>query len=232
MSMTVTRVMHSETKKFRQRNAGETEAKREMRKSIEAEQQMYLRQRHDFQYYMKQAKEKKRVARELKEAQAELKRIHKQRRDAEAVVTATEAMKTFSLDSMGGGKKNAGGKEGQKTRFEVLERVRAVAALSPEQRNDWEYFKTTWDKKMAECHGADWPKLFAEILQKVVNDLSAGDSTAFSVFMHNESQRVLADVPVLQLPGHGDGEVPALQLPGHVDGEVPALQMPGHVDGN
>ena len=58
MSLTVARVMHSETKKFRQRNAGETEAKRQMRKSIEAEQQMYLRHRRDFQYYMKQAKEK------------------------------------------------------------------------------------------------------------------------------------------------------------------------------
>ena len=164
MSLTVTRVMHSETKKFRQRNAGETEVKRQMRESIQAEQDMYLRQRQDFQYHMKQVKEKKRVGRELKEAQAQLVRIRKQTRDAEAVVTATEAMKTFSLDSMGGGKKNAGGKEGQKTRFEVLERVRAVAALSAEQRNDWEYFKTTWDKLMAECHGADWPKLFAEIL--------------------------------------------------------------------
>ena len=30
MSMTVARVMHSETKKFRQRNAGETEVKRNM----------------------------------------------------------------------------------------------------------------------------------------------------------------------------------------------------------
>ena len=166
MSMTVTRVMHSETKKFRQRHAGETEVKRQMRESIQAEQQMILRQRHDFQYHMQQVKEKKRVARELKEAQAELVRIRKQTRDAEAVVTATEAMKTFSLDSMGDGKKNAGGKKGQETRFEVLERVRAVAALSAEQRNDWEYFKTTWDKLMAECHGAGWPKLFAEILQK------------------------------------------------------------------
>ena len=205
MSMTVTRVMHSETKKFRQRNAGDPEVKRQRRESIQAEPQMYPRQRQDFQYHVKQVKEKTRVERELKEAQAALGRIKKQTRDAEAVVTATEAMKTFSLDSMGYGKKNAGGKEGQKTRFEVLERVRAVAALSAEQRNDWEYFKTTWDKLMAECHGADWPKLFAEILQKVVNDLSAGDSIAFSVFMNNESNRVLKDVPVLQLPGHGDG---------------------------
>ena len=60
MSMTVARVMHSETKKFRQRNAGETEVKRQMRESIQAEQEMYLRQRHDFQYYMKQVKEKNR----------------------------------------------------------------------------------------------------------------------------------------------------------------------------
>ena len=91
-------------------------------------------------------------------------RIRKETRDADAVVTATEAMKTCSLDSMGGGKKNAGGKEAQKTRFEVLERFRAVAALSPEQSNDWEYFKTTWDTIMKEAHGQNWPQLFAEIL--------------------------------------------------------------------
>ena len=163
MSMTVTRVMHSETKKFRQRNAGETEVKRQMRESIQAEQQMYLRQRNDFQYHMKQVKEKKRVARELKESHAELVRIRKQTRDAEAVVTATEAMKTFSLHSMGGGKKNAGGKEGQKIRFEVLERVRGVADLSAEQRKDWEYFKTMWDKLMAEGHANSLLKFFRKL---------------------------------------------------------------------
>ena len=58
MSLTVSRVIHSETKKFRQRNAGETEVKRQMRESIQAEQQMYERQRQDFEYHMKQVKEK------------------------------------------------------------------------------------------------------------------------------------------------------------------------------
>ena len=54
---------------------------------------------------------------------------------------------------------------------------------------------------MADAHGEAWAELFAEIIQKVINDLSEGRRNALSVFMHNEIQRVLADTPVLQVPG-------------------------------
>ena len=83
----------------------------------------------------------------------------------------------------------------------MLERVRLIAELSPEQRNDWEYFRVNWDKQMAEYHGEDWAELFAEMIQHVLDELGAGHANAFSAFMHRETQRVLADVPVLQLPG-------------------------------
>ena len=83
----------------------------------------------------------------------------------------------------------------------MLERVRAVAHLTHEQRNDWEYFKAGWDKAMAEAHGEDWAKLFADIIQNVIEELQAGKTTALSEFMHNETKRVLGDVPTLVLPG-------------------------------
>ena len=102
---------------------------------------------------------------------------------------------------MGKGQKNAGGTASRKVRQEALSRVRLVAMLSPEQRNDWSYFATTWDKKMVEAHGEEWAALFAEILQNVVNELEAGNGNALSDFMRKESVRVLGGVDVIRLPG-------------------------------
>ena len=83
----------------------------------------------------------------------------------------------------------------------MLQRLRKAAEVSPEQTSQWEYFKTTWDREMAEAHGEDWAELFAEMVQQVLNDLVEGRSNALSVFMHNETRRVLAETPALLVPG-------------------------------
>ena len=82
-----------------------------------------------------------------------------------------------------------------------MERIRAAAELSPEQANDWEFFKTTWDREMAEAQQGKWGELFAELMQHLLNELGAGKTRALSVFMHAETQRVLGDVPALSVPG-------------------------------
>ena len=64
-----------------------------------------------------------------------------------------------------------------------------------------EHFKVAWDKATAEAHGEDRAKLFADIIQNVIEELQAGKTTALSYFMHNETKRVLVDVPTLVLPG-------------------------------
>ena len=56
---------------------------------------------------------------------------------------------------------------------------------------------------MAVTHGGGWGQLFAQIVQKVVDDLQRGRRDALSVFMYNETRRVLQDVPALVLPGFG-----------------------------
>ena len=56
---------------------------------------------------------------------------------------------------------------------------------------------------MAEAHGEDWAELFAQLVQQVLNDLTEGRRNALSVFMHNETKRVLADTPALLVPGKG-----------------------------
>ena len=110
-------------------------------------------------------------------------------------------MKSFSLLSLGQGRKNGGGVQYHKERLKVLERVRLVAELSPEQRNDWDYFKENWDKAQGEAHGEDWAAVFAETMQHVLNELEAGRTNALSEFMHTETERVLLGALALQVPG-------------------------------
>ena len=52
--------------------------------------------------------------------------------------------------------------------------------------------------------------MFAGIIQNVIEELQAGKTTALSYVMHDETLRVLGDVPTLVLPGsqcftRGDG---------------------------
>ena len=170
---------------------------KEMRAGLEAEEAVYRRGRLEFQEYMKQKREKKRVENELKEAKASLQRTRKEQRDAEAVVTAMEEVKWYSLEMLGKGKKRGGAQQNQKARLEVLQRVRRAAELSPEQTGQWGYFKTVWDRLMAEIHGEEWAQLFAEMVQQALDELGAGHSDALSKFMHNETESVLADAPAL-----------------------------------
>ena len=94
-----------------------------------------------------------------------------------------------------------GGVQYHKTRMEVVARLRRVAALSPQQTADWEYFKTTWDKPMATATDEDWAQMFAQIAQDIMNELTAGTTNALSAFMHRETQRVLGNIPALVVPG-------------------------------
>ena len=198
---TVSRVIRVETKRFRARMHGDALVAKEMRASLEAEEARYRSDRLRFQEQMQQRKEKKRAAAELKDVAEQLKKARRDNRQAEAVAAARESIKSFSPLMLGQGKKKGGGPQFQKARFEVLERVRSLATLSPEQGNDWEYFKTSWDRVMAEAQGEGWADLFAEIVQHVVDELGKGDKSALSAFMHRETQRVLADIPALVLPG-------------------------------
>ena len=117
------------------------------------------------------------------------------------MVMAAQEVRAYSLEMLGKGKKKGGLQQHQKARLEVLQRLRKAAELSPEQTSQWEFFKTTWDREMAEAHGEDWAELFAQMVQQVLNDLSEGRGNALSVFMHNETKRVLADTPALLVPG-------------------------------
>ena len=198
---TVTRVMGAESKAFHQRLRGDAAVAAELRATAEAEEALHRKKRAEFQEEMQQRREKQRIARELKQAQTHLRKVRKDLMEIDAVVTAREAVKAYSLPALGENKKKGGGVAFQKVRFEVLDRVRAIAQLSPQQTNDWEFFKTSWDKVMAETHGENWARLFAEMIQHVIKELEDGRTIALSDFMSRESRRVLGEMHALVAPG-------------------------------
>ena len=68
------------------------------------------------------------------------------------------------------------------------------------QRNDWKWFKETWDSKMCEEHHLNWGGVFAEWTQQVVDNVTDGMPNAFSVFMEAETRRNFKDNVMLVLP--------------------------------
>lgn len=111
------------------------------------------------------------------------------------------AIKTFSLCMLGANDSKAGGAAARKNRWEVLDRLaRNGAALSPSQRNDFEFWKRIWDEAMVEEHKGQWADTFAGWMQNIVD---SSETNAFSAFMHAESNRVLRKrvKNVLAVPG-------------------------------
>ena len=201
LSGTVSRVLHMESKRHQALSLEDAAVHTELRAALVDQEAAARRARLAFKEQVSREKEKARVKRELQEATQKLKKIRKEQREAEAVVAAMEQMRVYSLDMLGQGNKKGGTQAHQKARMQVLQTLRKAADLSPEQTSIWEYFKTEWDSRMAAIHGEDWAQLFAEMVQKVVNDLQEGRKEALSQFMHNETRRVLGDAPALVLPG-------------------------------
>ena len=115
----VSRVMHTETKRFTTLMKGDENVLQEMRAGLEAEEAIYRRERVEFQAHMQQKRERARVEHELEESKAKLRRARKEQRDAEAVVTAMEEVEVYSLEMLGNGNKKGGHQQHQKARLEV-----------------------------------------------------------------------------------------------------------------
>ena len=172
-----------------------------LREMMDAEQAANAKRRLEYKRAMDEKNERDKVSKELKCAKESLTKVRKKSLEAEEVAECKEHMKTYTPAIFGQGKPKAGGQAVQKTRIQALNRIRAVAHLSPEQLNDWDRFTTEWDKQMVDLHGAAWGGLFAEQLQNVLEQLADGNSSAFSQYVHNETMRVLTRVETLRIPG-------------------------------
>ena len=74
------------------------------------------------------------------------------------------------------------------------------SGLSPQQRNEWVWFKEAWERKMHEEHGDEWVKLFVGWIQGVLNQIHDGATNAFSIFVYNETVRCFSADLGLILP--------------------------------
>ena len=140
--------------------------------------------------------------RQLKDANAALKKRKAELLDAEKMLDAQHSIKNFSLESLGHGKARGGGQACRKNRFQVLDRFsRLGTGLTAAQRNDWAWFKEAWDDAMSTEHDEIWGSMFASWLQTVLNELQDGIHNAFSTFMYKETRRCLSQIPMLSVPG-------------------------------
>ena len=139
---------------------------------------------------------------EAKAATALLKKRKREIEDAEAVLETKHAIKQYSLEDLGKGAKLKRCLDAaKKRRWEVLDRLaRLGQGLSPEQRNDFSWFKEAWDACMLQEHGDNWPRLFMWWTQGLLGENEAGHGNALSVFVHRETRRCFDGVPALRVP--------------------------------
>ena len=79
----------------------------------------------------------------------------------EGLSACRHAVKTFIPVALGDDSPDAGGTKGRKNRFDVLDRLsRLKAGLSPGQKNDWQWFKESWDQAMVREHQDNWGVTF------------------------------------------------------------------------
>jgi len=129
---------------------------------------------------------------------AELKRHKQLLLEYENLRETKHAMKTYTVDALGKGSKNAGGAKGRDKRCEVLDRLARIGSgLSPGQKNDFVWFKDAWNTAMVEEHKELWAETFAQWMQVV---LHAENSNAFSVFVYNETKRNFHSSAALHVP--------------------------------
>lgn len=145
----------------------------------------------------KQAKQDRDLAREVEEAKALLVKKRGDIEHHEALLDTLQHFKSFSPDMLGAGKKNGGTLAHRRNRMEVLDRLARNAPLSPQQKNDWSMFKHHWDSVMQEQHDDAWGSTFASMAQGVLEKLQAGEATALSTFMYEETKRWLQHVPFI-----------------------------------
>ena len=134
----------------------------------------------------------------VKIAVAKLKNTEKEIQAAEGLAEMKDAVKRFSPEMLGEGHAKGGTAAMRKRRFEVLDRLAKYGTgLSAEQKNDWAWFKHSWDEKMKAEHVKHWGSVFAGWMQGVVNQMKDGEGNAFSMFVYNETRRCFNENAIL-----------------------------------
>ena len=120
-------------------------------------------------------------------------------RDLEDTAVMKKAMSTYTPEMLGYNASNYTAKAYREKRFSVLDKVsRLGQGLSPAQRTDFAWWKEAWDEMMLDENKEDWGQVFAMHMQYVLDEITAGNTNAFSKMMHTETHR-LVQSPALRL---------------------------------
>ena len=97
-------MQHVERKQFRPRLEADAAVATALKASLVAEQVLCHRQRVEFQEQAQHKKDLQRISDQFEQVQENIRKAQKEHKAAEAVVTASEFKKTFSLVARGQGK--------------------------------------------------------------------------------------------------------------------------------
>ena len=199
LELTISRVMHDDERKLRQIQNAPSAVAAAMERQREAQERAATQEHKLVQEQLAAKLATKAAKAEAKEYQNKLNRVRTQLKDAQDLLAAKEALKSYTPEMLGEGKARGGGAVFRARRFEVMDRLLTHGKLTPQQNNDWNWFKDAWDKHMSETYDQQWGHEFAEICQGLLDQLRQGISAAVSNFMYNETRRCLSDVSLLRL---------------------------------
>ena len=133
----------------------------------------------------------------LVEEQGRLEHARAELLKASTAVECMNALRSFEVTDLGNGHVAGGTAEHVRNRMNVLERLRLrFPPLSPQQQNDWEWFKKRWDQarinRMDPKVRASWGHVFKEMVLRLLRQLQNGDGNALSTWMDNECRQYLA----------------------------------------
>ena len=199
LEISISRILHDEERKMHGRLQTDPAVAQAIERNRMAEELAIVQEQKVIKNQLAAKNAAKESLKETKEHQLQLQRVKAQLREAKDLVAAKEALKSYTPDMLGEGRPRGGGAAFRTRRQEVLDRLLTHGNLTPQQRNDWNWFKEEWDKVMADTHGISWGSEFAKICQGLLEQVRAGQTSAVSEFMYSETRRCLSDVALLRL---------------------------------
>jgi len=200
VAMVMARTIHAEHRKAAGHLQRDPSIAQALNDQLREEFQEDTRKRIEYTKAREAEAEARKAKQEATAAKRQLTAARAKLKETQSLHECGETLKRFSPKMLGDECAHGGPNHCRQARFEVLERLLAHGnALTPQQKNDWPWFKREWDAKMAAAHDKTWGSKFAGYMQNLVEELEKGNASAVTDFMCNETMRVLNDVPTLQV---------------------------------
>ena len=129
MSSSLDLMVRVEVKSFRAHNDCAPVVRADMEQLMKEEEASFRAARADARFQLEQRQATRKATAELQSVVTALKKARRDAREAEHVVVANEAVKLYTPEALGHGRKRGGPESCRKARPEVMQRVRNAGAL-------------------------------------------------------------------------------------------------------